>query len=63
MGVWWRVGGIRGFEHPGEEETLKGVCGVRARGASAKLMNGEAEGVKHQRPLAEAEMAGYGETF
>lgn len=37
VGVWGCVGGIQGSEHPGEEETLKGVCGVRAQKAKRKL--------------------------
>ncbi len=49
------AGGIQGFEHPGEEETLKGVCGVRARGDLGAVMNDVAGGVKHRRPLVEAE--------
>jgi len=39
VGVWGCVGGIQGFEHPGEVETLKGVCGVREQKALGKVMN------------------------
>lgn len=46
----------QGFKHPGEEGTLKGVCEVRAQGVLGKVMNDEAGGVKHPRPLVEAEL-------